>query len=169
MVDTSLSDRRVARELGRIAERRGYPYMAVCDNSTELTSNAILKWQEERQIAWHYIAPGKPMQNGFIEGFNGRMRDERLNAHLFANRRHAQALIGAWLNDYNQSPPTRTHTVRVSSTVKRGPKPEQCELITAISLGSRAHAHELHKASAKYEVNAGIMPIVPKKSPCLTL
>ena len=59
--------------------------MIVSDNGTELTSNAILAWQEEHGVEWHYIAPGKPMQNGFVESFNGRLRDECLNEHLFAN------------------------------------------------------------------------------------
>ena len=72
---------------------------------TELTSNAILKWQEERQVEWHYIAPGKPMQNGFVESFNGRLRDECLNEHLFANLRHARHLIAAWRVDYNHHRP----------------------------------------------------------------
>jgi transposase InsO family protein len=67
VVDTSISGVRVARELDQIAELRGYPCMVVSDNGTELTSNAILKWQEERRVEWHYIAPGKPMQNGFVE------------------------------------------------------------------------------------------------------
>ncbi|AHD03562.1 hypothetical protein METH_22295 (plasmid) [Leisingera methylohalidivorans DSM 14336] len=52
--------------------------MVVSDNGTELTSNAILRWQEDRKAEWHYIAPGKPMQNGFVESFNGRLRDECL-------------------------------------------------------------------------------------------
>ena len=78
VVDTSLTGLRVGRELDRIAEARGYPAMMVSDNGTELTSNAILSWQEERGVAWHYIAPGKPMQNGFVESFNGRLRDECL-------------------------------------------------------------------------------------------
>ena len=52
---------------------------------TELTSNAILRWCSERRIEWHYIAPGKPMQNGFVESFNGRMRDELLNETMFRN------------------------------------------------------------------------------------
>ena len=69
----------------RIAELRGYPCMIVSDNGTELTSNAILAWQQRRGVEWHYIAPGKPMQNGFVENFNGRLRDECLNEHLFAN------------------------------------------------------------------------------------
>ena len=70
VVDNSISGERVARELDIIAEHRGYPCMIVSDNGTELTSNAILAWQEDRQVEWHYIAPGKPMQNGFVESFN---------------------------------------------------------------------------------------------------
>src|SRR5689334_11155171 len=65
VVDTSLTGLRVARELDRIVEQRGHPSMIVSDNGTELTSNAILVWQQERGVEWHYIAPGKPMQNGF--------------------------------------------------------------------------------------------------------
>ena len=58
----------------------------------ELTSNAILKWCAEHKIEWHYIAPGKPMQNGFVESFNGQMRDEVLNETLFRNLAHARGL-----------------------------------------------------------------------------
>lgn len=95
VVDTSLSGQRVARELDKIARTRGHPCMVVSDNGTELTSNAILKWQKERKVEWHYIAPGKPMHNGFIESFNGRLRAECLNEHLFANLRHARELIAS--------------------------------------------------------------------------
>lgn len=105
VVDTSLSGQRVARELDRIVEIRGRPCMVVSDNGTELTSNAILKWQEERKVEWHYIAPGKPMQNGFVESFNGRLRDECLNEHLFDSLRHARDLIAAWRGDYNHTRP----------------------------------------------------------------
>lgn len=105
VVDTSLSGIRVARELDRIAEMRGYPCMVVSDNGTELTSNAMLKWQEDRQVEWHYIAPGKPMQNGLVESFNGRLRDECLNEHLFDSLRHARQLIHAWRQDYNHHRP----------------------------------------------------------------
>lgn len=105
VVDTSLSGERVARELDRIAEMRGYPCLVVSDNGTELTSNAILKWQEDRKVDWHYIAPGKPMQNGFVESFNGRMRDECLNEHLFDNLHHARNLIGEWRIDFNHHRP----------------------------------------------------------------
>ncbi|WP_412050078.1 IS3 family transposase [Hoeflea sp. Naph1] len=105
VVDTSLSGIRVARELDQIAEMRGYPCMVVSDNGTELTSNAILKWQEDRKVEWHYIAPGKSMQNGFVESFNGRMRDECLNEHLLDTLRHARNLVTEWRIDFNHHRP----------------------------------------------------------------
>ena len=64
---------------------RGKPKMVVSDNGSELTSNAILTWADQSRVAWHYIAPGKPMQNAFIESFNGRLRDELLNEMLFTS------------------------------------------------------------------------------------
>ncbi len=105
VVDNSLSGVRLARELNRIVEARGTPCMVVSDNGTELTSRAILEWQEERGVEWHYIAPGKPTQNGFIESFNGRLRDECLNEHLFSNLSHARQIIEAWKIDYNTTRP----------------------------------------------------------------
>lgn len=65
----------VARELTALIDARGKPQMIVSDNGTEFTSNAILGWTKDHRVDWHYIAPGKPMQNGYIESFNGRMRD----------------------------------------------------------------------------------------------
>jgi transposase InsO family protein len=81
--DTSISGKRVARELTTLIDSRGKPGMIVSDNGTEFTSNAILGWAKDHRVEWHYIAPGKPMQNGHIESFNGRMRDELLNESLF--------------------------------------------------------------------------------------
>ncbi len=103
--DTSISGRRVARELTALIERRGKPDMIVSDNGTELTSNAILTFATERKIEWHYIAPGKPMQNGFVESFNGRMRDELLNETMFRSMAHARAVIRAWAADFNETRP----------------------------------------------------------------
>jgi putative transposase len=103
--DTSISGQRVARELTALLRRRGRPGMIVSDNGTELTSNAILTWCAEHRIEWHYIAPGKPMQNGYIESFNGRMRDELLNESLFFGLDHARELIAAWVEDYNTARP----------------------------------------------------------------
>lgn len=103
--DTSISGRRVARELTALIERRGKPGMIVSDNGTELTSNAILTFAATHRVEWHYIAPGKPMQNGFVESFNGRMRDELLNETMFRNLAHAKVVIAAWAADYNTERP----------------------------------------------------------------
>jgi hypothetical protein len=71
--------------------------MIVSNNGTELTSNAVLAWCGEIGVEWHYIAPGKPMQNGYVESFNGRMRDELLNETLFLSLDHARVEIAAWV------------------------------------------------------------------------
>ncbi|WP_099186369.1 IS3 family transposase [Sphingobium fuliginis] len=103
--DTSISGRRVVRELTELIAQRGKPGMIVSDNGTELTSNAVLAWCGEMGVEWHYIAPGKPMQNGFCESFNGRMRDELLNETLFLSLAHARVEIAAWVEDYNRERP----------------------------------------------------------------
>lgn len=103
--DTSISGRRVVRELTALIERRGKPGMIVSDNGTELTSNAVLAWCGEMHVEWHYIAPGRPMQNGYVESFNGRMRDELLNETLFMGLAHARVEIAAWVEDYNRERP----------------------------------------------------------------
>ena len=79
--------------------------MLVSDNGTELTANAILAWQQEHAVEWHYIAPGKPMQNGFVESFNGHLRDECLNEHLFTSLMEAREIIEEWRIDYNTNRP----------------------------------------------------------------
>ena len=101
VADTSLSGTRVGRELAAIVARRGKPLSIVSDNGTELTSMAILSWSQETQIFWHYIAPGKPTQNAFIESFNGRLRDELLNETLFRSLDHARQALADWMDDYN--------------------------------------------------------------------
>ena len=101
VADTSLSGVRVGRELDAAIAIRGRPQTIVSDNGTELTSAAILRWSQETSIDWHYIAPGKPTQNAFIESFNGRLRDELLNETLFTSLAHARAVLHAWKDDYN--------------------------------------------------------------------
>jgi putative transposase len=105
VADTSISGRRVARELDNTVRLRGRPDSIVSDNGTELTSNAILSWVDETGVEWHYIAPGKPQQNAFIESFNGRLRDELLNETLFRSLPHARAVLEAWRRDYNEARP----------------------------------------------------------------
>jgi putative transposase len=101
VADVSISGRRVARELDQLIATRGKPRTIVSDNGTELTSNAILCWAYESQVGWHYIAPGKPTQNAFIESFNGRLRDEFLNETLFRSLAHARFALEEWRRDYN--------------------------------------------------------------------
>ena len=99
--DFSLSGLRVIRELEALVAIRGKPAMIVSDNGTELTSNAVLRWAAEQGIEWHYIAPGKPMQNAFVESFNGRLRDECLNEHVFMTLVEVRQIVEAWRIDYN--------------------------------------------------------------------
>jgi putative transposase len=103
--DTSISGQRVARELTVLIGQRGKPRMIVSDHGTEFTSNAIFSWAKDHAVDWHYIAPGKPMQNGFVESFNGRMRDELLNETLFFGLDHARQVISEWVADYNTGRP----------------------------------------------------------------
>ena len=104
VADTSLSGVRVARELDRLVAERGRRTTIVSDNGTELTANAILSRADERRVAWHSIAPGKPIQNAFIESFNGRLRDELLNEGLF---RSLPMPVLCWLHgaDYKTTRP----------------------------------------------------------------
>src|SRR6478752_2258044 len=103
--DTSISGRRVARELAAIVARRGKPGSIVSDNGTEFTCNAMLAWCKEAGIDWHFIAPGKPIQNAFVESFNGRMRDELLNETLFFDLADARSKVAKWVADYNGERP----------------------------------------------------------------
>ena len=105
IADTSLSGARVARELDAIIARRGRPLLCVSDNGTELTSVAILAWCQQREVGWHYIAPGKPQQNAFAESFIGRLRDECLNETLFTSLPQARAVLAAWQRVYNEVRP----------------------------------------------------------------
>jgi putative transposase len=111
--DTSLSGARVARELDALIEARGRPKSCVSDNGTELTSMAILKWTQASGVDWHYIAPGKPQQNAFVESFIGRLRDECLNETLFASLTQARAVLEAWRADYNR---VRPHSALANKT-----------------------------------------------------
>ena len=101
IADTSLSGQRVARELDGLIRLYGKPTTIVSDNGTELTSRAILAWQNQTGVAWHYIAPGKPTQNAFIESFNGRLRDELLNEEVFTSLADARRKLAIWRYDYN--------------------------------------------------------------------
>lgn len=101
IADTSISGARVARELDALVRIYGKPACIVSDNGTEFTSRAILKWADQNNVAWHYIDPGKPQQNAFIESFNGSLRDELLNEEIFDTLGDARRKIALWRYDYN--------------------------------------------------------------------
>jgi len=101
VADTSLSGVRVGRELDTVFVTRARPATCVSDNGTEFTSMAILRWSQDTGIDWHYIAPGKPTQNAFVESFNGRLRDELLNETLFSSLAQVREALEAWKDDYN--------------------------------------------------------------------
>ena len=105
IADTSISGLRVARELDALIRLYGKPATIVSDNGTELTSRAMLEWQNQNGVGWHYIAPGKPTQNAFIESFNGRLRDELLNEEVFESLTHARQALSRWRHDYNNLRP----------------------------------------------------------------
>jgi putative transposase len=105
VLDTSISGKRVVRELSDLIAERGRPKMIVSDNGTEQTSNAVLTWSGDVGVEWHYIAPGKPAQNAFVESFNDRMNDELLNETLFFTVRQARSIIARWVDDYNTERP----------------------------------------------------------------
>lgn len=105
-VDSSLSGVRVGRVLDAVARRRGsYPSRLVLDNGPECTSKALDLWAYERGVELAFIRPGKPIENCFVESFNGRFRDECLNLHWFRSLRHARRAIEAWRLDYNRVRP----------------------------------------------------------------
>jgi len=103
--DSCLSSRRVTRVLDWIIEQRGKPATVRCDNGPEFTSRHLLGWVEEQGIRLIHIQPGRPMQNGRVESFNGRLRDECLNATAFHSITEARSKIEAWRIEYNQDRP----------------------------------------------------------------
>ena len=104
-VDTSLASRRVLRALETAIAERGKPLAIVCDNGPEFRSKAMEAWSEQRRVRLEFIEPGKPIQNAFVESFNGRLRDECLNANWFLNLADARRKILAWRQDYNHQRP----------------------------------------------------------------
>jgi putative transposase len=104
-VAASIPSQRVTRVLERVAAGRGYPAAIRVDNGPEFTSRHFLSWCEQRGIGVEFIEPGKPTQNAVIESFNGRFRDECLNANWFGNLLDARGKIGPWKWEYNQARP----------------------------------------------------------------
>ncbi len=105
LVDVCISGARMVRWLDEIIERRGRPRTLVLDNGPEMTSKAMFFWSQKRGVKLHFIQPGKPTQNAFVESFNGRFREGCLNQHWFKDLADAQRIISDWRTHYNQVRP----------------------------------------------------------------
>ena len=104
-VETSLPGRRVVRVLERLVADRGYPKTLVIDNGPEFTGQTFTAWAGRYAVTLHFIEPGKPVQNAYIESFNGKFRDECLNEQWFLSPADARQTIEAWRQDYNTNRP----------------------------------------------------------------
>lgn len=105
VVDHGISGAYVIRVLDQIARFRGYPRAVRTDNGPEFTSRAFIAWTQRHGIRHLLIEPGRPMQNGYIESFNGKFRDECLNEHWFTSLEQARAVVAEWRRDYNEVRP----------------------------------------------------------------
>jgi putative transposase len=105
VVERSIGGHRVVRFLEQVGLRDGFPKTIVVDNGPEFISNALDQWAHSRSVRLHFIRPGRPVENAFIESFNGRFRDECLNTNWFYGLEHAREVISAWRDDYNDQRP----------------------------------------------------------------
>jgi putative transposase len=121
-VDTALGGRRVVGVLDKLAEIRGLPEVITIDNGPEFAGRVLDEWAYRKSVKLSFIRPGKPMENAYIESFNGRFRDECLNTNWFMNLKHARKVIEDWRRDYNE--------VRPHSSLK-GATPKEYAEITA--------------------------------------
>ena len=148
VVDTSLGGVRVVRELERLTIERALPETVVSDNGTELTSGAVLRWAT-RRVAWHYIEPGKPVQNAFIESFNSKLRDECLNEYVFAGlRRSARDHRGVAARLQPPAP-----ALEVSATWHGGVRSKESR-----EIGQRAHRLASTDAGRRGAMHSGLDP-----------
>lgn len=107
MAQHSIGGNQLARMLDEVCARRGKPSVIRSDNGRELTGKAMLTWAHRNGVTLRQIEPGKPNQNAYVESFNGRLRDECLNEHWFVSLAHAQAVINAWVREYNEERPKK--------------------------------------------------------------
>lgn len=104
-VDTSIGGARVCRVLDRLVDERGVPEQIMIDNGPEFAGSALDAWADRRGVKLHFIDPGKPSQNGYIESFNGKLRDECLNENWFVDLGDCRRTVEAWREDYNTERP----------------------------------------------------------------
>ena len=137
-VDWGISGEYVTRMLDRAALFRGYPQAVRTDNGPEFTSRAFMGWAQAHGIRHILIEPGRPMQNGYIESFNGKFRDECLNEQWFQNLQQARSTIQIWRQDYNE--------VRPHSSCGRVPPARFAEL-------HRLHVGDAARTPSPTEIN----------------
>jgi putative transposase len=123
-VDTSLGGRRVVAVLERLAAVRGLPEVITIDNGPEFAGRALDEWAYRKGVKLSFIRPGKPIENAYIESFNGRFRDECLNTNWFLSLKHAREVIEAWRRDYNE--------VRPHSSLKGATPKEYAEMTAGL-------------------------------------
>ncbi len=114
-VDTSLGGRRVVGVLEKLAEIRGLPEVITIDNGPEFAGRVLDEWAYRNGVKLSFIRPGKPIDNAYIESFNGRFRDECLNTNWFLSLKHARDIIEDWRKDYNE---VRPHSSLKGATPK---------------------------------------------------
>ena len=123
-VETSLGGVRVVGLLERLADTRGLPEVITVDNGPEFAGKALDEWAYRRGVKLNFIRPGKPVENAFVESFNGRLRDECLNINWFMSIKHAREVIESWRQDYNE--------VRPHSSLKGRSPREYAEAVAAL-------------------------------------
>ena len=155
--DLSMSGERVGRELDRAAARYGWPETIVVDNGSEFTSKALDQWAWQRGICLHFIQPGKPVQNAFVESMNGKFRAECLSQSWFTSLGDAQRIISQWRDDYNRVRPHKSlggmtpeqyERSLSSGSPLRGSPPDRLPApVMPVNAGSNSNQHP-----AKYQV-----------------
>ena len=136
-VDTSITGQRVVRVLDRLAEIRGLPETIVVDNGPEFAGRTLDEWAYRRGVRLHFIDPGKPVQNAYVESFNGRFRDECLNQHWFIGLDDSRRIIEEWREDYN--------TIRPHSSLGNA---APAEFVRKFSMGACPHGNKSHQGVA---------------------
>jgi|TARA_B100001964_G_scaffold243026_1_gene319730 putative transposase len=123
----SITGKAVARALERVSFARPLPRVITVDNGSEFYSQVMDSWAYRRGVQLEFIRPGKPVENAFIESFNGRLRDECLNANLFFSIDDARRKLEAWRLDYNTQRPHSSLDDRTPTEFARGWQPEAAE------------------------------------------
>jgi putative transposase len=165
-VDTSFASRRVTRVLDEIIAARGKPKRLLMDNGSELTSRHFLSWGVDWKLELAYIQPGKPVQNAYVESFNGKLRDECLNVSWFRNLWHARARIDAWRTEYNSARPHSSLGYLTPNEFARRRAPSPSVMLSIAVLGrSRLKMNSLR--SAWTALRAGkTLPVMTAKGLC---